>query len=86
MTSIIPDHGLLLDATDRAAAQAEAADWCAARGLDDEDVRELRIPDRIRRAWRETRDFGGFVDRTWPGCAEVWIAHLPEHLLTEESP
>jgi hypothetical protein len=84
MTSVIEDHGLLLDATDRAAAEAEATGWCVALGLDDEDIYELAIPTRIRRAWRESRESGGFVDRDWPGAVEVWIAHLPESLLTEE--
>jgi hypothetical protein len=86
MSSIIPDHGLLLDAADRATAEAEAAAWCTARGLDDEDVLDLAIPGRVRRAWRQTREAGGFVDRTWPDAVEVWVAHLPEHLLTEETP
>lgn len=85
MTSIIPDHGLLLDATDRAAAVAEVEAWCAARGRDEEDIYELAIPTRIRRAWRETRESGGFVDRTWPDAVEVWIAHLPDDLLTGEA-
>jgi hypothetical protein len=85
MTSVIEDHGLLLDADNRADAEAEAAAWCAARGLDEEDIFELLIPRLIGRAWRETRESGGFVDRSWPGAVEVWVAHLPESLLTEEA-
>lgn len=85
MTTILADHGLLLDATNRADAEVEAAAWCEARGLDEEEVYKLAVPRRIGRAWRETREAGGFVDRSWPGAVEVWIAHLPDDLLTEEA-
>lgn len=83
MTHVLADHGLWLDATDRPAAEAEATAWCAARGLDDEDLYDLRIPSLIRRAWWST-SADSFVDRSYPDAVEVWIAHVPEHLLTEE--
>jgi hypothetical protein len=82
MTTILADHGLLLDAANRADAEEETRRWLADRGLDDETIHELAIPTRIRRAWRWSRETGGFVGPEWPGAFEVWVAHVPEQLLT----
>jgi hypothetical protein len=83
-TTVIPAHGLLITPIGTpAAAETAAAEYCAGRGLDEWDIAELRLADRVRRAWWGGPEVG-FVGRDYPDALETAVVDLPEQLLTEE--